>query len=98
MISPQEVDWLDQDLAPRLDAASVQADLSEAPVLVVDLRPSQPESVLDAPERIHVKTPRKNSPKRLESLPRTKQKLLQRNVVFKAFWIELIFFLYVNYM
>lgn len=65
MIFAQEVDWLDQDLSPRLDAGSVQAGLPEGPVLVVDVRP---ESVLDAPEiSIYVQNPRKNTPKRYES-------------------------------
>lgn len=69
MISPQEVDWLVQDLSPRLDAGPVQAGLSEGPVLVVDVRPPQPAIVLDAPEfSIQVHNPRKNTPKRYESL------------------------------
>lgn len=79
MISPQEVDWLDQKLSPRLDAGS-------GPVLV-DVRPSQPESVLDTPEfSIQVQNRRKNTQKRYESLPER-----SRNVDFKAFWIHLIF-------
>lgn len=93
-MSPQEVDWLDQDLSPRLDAGSVQAGLSEGPVLVVDLRPSQPESVLDAPEfSVQVHNPRKNTQKRYKSLLERRKKLRQRNVHFKAFWIALIFIL-----
>lgn len=66
MISPQEVDWLDQDLSLRLDAGSVHAGLSEGSVLGVDARPSQP-----AP----VQNPRKNTQKRYQSLLERMDKL-----------------------
>lgn len=60
MIYSQEVDWLDRDLSPRLDAGSVQDGLSK----VLDA-PSQPESVLDTAEfSIQVQNPRKNTQKR----------------------------------
>lgn len=86
MISPQEVDWLDQDLPPRLDAGSVQAGLSEGPVLVVDVRPSQPESVLDAPEfSIQVQNPRKNTQKRYESLVERNKNYCKEMWILKRF-------------
>ncbi|CAG00711.1 unnamed protein product [Tetraodon nigroviridis] len=66
----REVDWLDQDLSPRLDAASARAGLPEGPVLVVDLRPSHPEAVPDDAElSIQLHTPRKNTPKRRKLAP-----------------------------
>lgn len=79
MICPQEVDWLDQNLSPRLDAGS-------GPVLAVDVRPSQPESVLDIPEfSIQVQNRRKNTQKRYESLPERSRTDCKETWLFKRF-------------
>lgn len=80
LISPQEIDWQDQDLSPCRDAGSVQAGLSEGSVLAVDARPSQPVSV---------QNPRKNTQKRFERLLELiTSKVTDRNV---EFGIELNF-------
>lgn len=80
LISPQEIDWQDQDLSPRRDAGSVQAGLSEGSVLTVDARPPQPVSVQNS---------RKNTQKRFERLLELiKSKVTDRNA---EFGIELNF-------
>lgn len=80
LISPQEIDWQEQDLSPRRDGGSVQAGLSEGSVLVVDARPPQPVSA---------QNPRKNTQKRfVRLLELIKSNVTDRNV---GFGIELNF-------